>query len=221
MSFFQIIQQYSDAMLAGLWVTLKLSMIIWGFGIVVGSIIGAIGASYRTSVGNVSKVISILLAGIPALVFLFWMHYPFQELLSVVIDPFYTSALTLSVINIFMVADLVRGAIVDFPNQYTDAAKICGINPTDTVLKIQLPILLRQIIPGLLIVQISMFQMTIFASLISVDEIFRVAQRINARIYRPVEIYTMLAIFFIAVCVPLHILAHWLRVRFTRDHSER
>ena len=221
MSFYQIIQQYSDAMLGGLWVTLKLSLIIWISGIFLGSALGAVGASFRNSIGAISKVFSILLAGIPALVFLFWMHYPFQNLFNIVVDPFFTAALTLSVINIFMVADLVRGAINDFPSQYLDAAKVCGISNTDTILKIQLPLLLRQIIPGLLIIQITIFQMTIFASLISVDEIFRVAQRINARIYRPIEIYSMLAVFFLAVCVPLHLLAFWLRVHFTRDHSER
>ena len=221
MSMFQIVMQYSDAMLAGLWVTLKLSGIIWVSGIVIGSILGALGASFRASVGMPSKVISIMLAGMPALVFLFWMHYPLQAYLKVVINPFLTAALTLSVINIFMVADLVRVAIGDFPRQYADAARVCGMSHSQTILRIQLPILLRQIIPGLLLIQITVFQMTIFASMISVDEIFRVAQRINAQIYRPVEIYTFLAVFFIAVCVPLHMLAYWLRLRFTRDHSER
>lgn len=201
--------------------TLKLSMIIWASGIVCGSAIGALGASLRYLVGFPSKVISILLAGMPAIVFLFWMHYPLQAFLEVVIDPFITAAVTLSIINIFLVADLVRGAIGDFPRHYTDAARVCGMNSYDITLRIQLPILFRQILPGLLLIQITLFQMTIFASFISVDEIFRAAQRVNSRIYQPVEIYTMLAIFFIAVCVPLHLFAQWLRLRFTRDYSER
>lgn len=221
MSFLQIFQQYGGAMLGGLLVTLKLSAIIWVAGIVLGSALGSLGAFLRLTVGGPSRVISVVLAGMPALVFLFWMHYPLQAFLDVVIDPFITAAFTLSVINIFLVADLVRGVIHDFPKQYSDAARVCGMTTKDTILRIQLPVLLRQIIPGLLLIQITVFQMTIFASMISVDEIFRVAQRINSLIYRPVEIYTLLAAFFIAVCVPLHLLAHWLRVRFTRDHSER
>jgi polar amino acid transport system permease protein len=221
MTFFQIFAQYSEAMLGGLEVTLQLSLIVWASGLLVGSLLGALGASYRAFIGTSSKVISIVLAGMPALVFLFWMHYPLQAFLEVVIDPFVTAALTLSIINTFLVADLVRGAIIDFPRQYSDAARVCGVSARDIHIRIQLPILLRQVIPGLLLIQITVFQMTIFASLISVDEIFRVAQRVNSRIYRPVEIYTLLAGFFIAVCVPMHLLAHWLRVRFTRDHSER
>ncbi|OQX18216.1 MAG: hypothetical protein BWK76_08190 [Desulfobulbaceae bacterium A2] len=221
MNFLQITQQYGEAMLGGLLVTLKLSTIIWAFGIVMGSVLGSLGAAFRDIAGGPSKVVSVILAGMPALVFLFWMHYPLQSYLKVVIDPFITAALTLSIINIFLVADLVRGAINDFPRQYIDAARISGMNASDTFLRVQIPLLLRQIIPGLLLIQITVFQMTIFASMISVDEIFRVAQRVNSIIYKPVEIYTLLALFFIAVCVPLNLFAHWLRIRFTRDYSER
>ncbi|MBK5275587.1 MAG: ABC transporter permease subunit [Desulfuromonadales bacterium] len=221
MNFLQITQQYGDAMLGGLFVTLKLSFIVWASGIVIGSALGALGASFREIVGGPSKVVSVILAGMPALVFLFWMHYPLQGYLQIVINPFITGALTLSIINIFMVADLVRGAITDFPRQYIDAAKVSGMSHSDIFVRIQVPLLMRQIIPGLLLIQITVFQMTIFASMISVDEIFRVAQRVNSIIYKPVEIYTLLALFFIAVCVPLNLFAHWLRVRFTRDYSER
>lgn len=221
MSFLNIVVQYSDAMWGGLKVTLQLSIVVWAAGLILGTGLGALGAVFKSWVGYPSKVFSILLAGMPALVFLFWMHYPFQSTLGIVVAPFITAALTLSVINVFMVADLVRGAINDLPRQYSDAARVCGITSRDTIVHIQLPILLRQVLPGLLLIQIALFQMTIFASLISVDEIFRVSQRINAQIYRPVEIYTLLAAFFVAVCVPMHVLAQWLRTRFTRDFSER
>ena len=66
-----------------------------------------------------------------------------------------------------------------------------------------------------------MLQATLFASLISVDEIFRVAQRINAVEYKPVEVYTALALFFLLVCLPLNGVALLLRHRFGHDLSER
>ncbi|HAX91869.1 MAG TPA: amino acid ABC transporter permease, partial [Rhodospirillaceae bacterium] len=47
------------------------------------------------------------------------------------------------------------------------------------------------------------------------------AQRINSIIYRPIEIYTALALFFLAVCLPVNLLAAWLKKRYTRDYSER
>jgi ABC-type amino acid transport system permease subunit len=64
-------------------------------------------------------------------------------------------------------------------------------------------------------------QSTLFGSLISVEEVFRVAQRINATAYQPVQIYTALALFFLLLCLPLYLLAYWLHMKFTRDYSER
>jgi polar amino acid transport system permease protein len=221
MTLIRIFQDYGDAMWRGLQVTLALCAIIWASGIVFGSILGIAGAKWKWQVGLPSRILSVILAGMPALVFLFWMHYPLQTILGVVVDPFVTAAVTLSIINVVMVSDLCRGAILDFPRQYLWAAQVCGLSAGQTTLHIKLPILFRQVLPGLLLVQISMLQATLFASLISVDEIFRVAQRINSQLYRPVEIYTLLALFFVAVCVPLHLLAEGLKRRFTRNLSER
>lgn len=221
MTIARIFQEYGGAMWRGLQVTIALCGIIWTSGIVVGCLLGIAGARWRWQVGIPSRILSVILAGMPALVFLFWMHYPLQTLLGVVIDPFFTAAITLSIINVVLVADLCRGAILEFPRQYVWAAQVCGLSSGQTVRHVKLPILYRQVLPGLLLIQIAMLQATLFASLISVDEIFRVAQRINSRLYRPVEIYTLLALFFIAVCVPLHLVAEGLKRRFTRNLSER
>ena len=40
-------------------------------------------------------------------------------------------------------------------------------------------------------------------------------------VYRPVEIYTALAVLFLLICLPLHGVAYWLKRRFTRDLSDR
>ena len=66
-----------------------------------------------------------------------------------------------------------------------------------------------------------MLHATLFASLISVEELFRVSQRINSTIYRPIEIYTALALFFLVVCLPINLFAVYLKRYYTRDLSER
>lgn len=220
MTVLDILINYHRAFLSGLYVTLQLSLIIWGCGIILGGALGLAGAKWRVEIGLPSRITSFILSGVPILVFLFWLHYPAQAMFNLVIDPFYTAALTLSIINIFGVADLVRGVLADFPRQYLIAARVSGLTPQQTVFRIQLPIVLRQIIPGLLLLQVTMLHTTLFASLISVEEIFRVAQRINAQIYKPVEIYTALGVFFLGVSLPLNGLALALRARFTRNTSE-
>ncbi len=216
-----ILWNYRQGFLSGLAVTLQLCLIIWTSGIVIGAFAGFLGWRFPKHIGWPSRGISFFLSGIPILVFLFWLHYPVQVIFSVVIDPFYTAAFTFSIVNIFGVADLVRASLDDFPDQYLSAAKVCGLSQKQTLFSIVLPILFRQILPGLLILQVTMLHVTLFASLISVEEIFRVAQRINAQIYKPVEIYTALGVFFLAVCLPVNGIAIWIKNKYTRNLSDR
>lgn len=225
MNVLDIILTYQDGFLSGLAVSLHLCLIIWSAGLVLGTGLGALAAHDQVW-GKIVHGGAFFLAAVPTLVVLFWLHYPAQALLSdlsgadVVINPFYTAAFTFAVVNIFAMADMIRLAIHDFPQQYLIAGRVCGLTERAILLRIQLPILFRQLLPGILTQQVSMLHVTLFASLIAVEEIFRVAQRINASIYKPVEIYTALGVFFIAVCLPINLLASYLRRRFTRNMSE-
>jgi polar amino acid transport system permease protein len=221
MDVIDILVTYRASFLRGLGVTLELCLIIWTAGLLIGSLLGVVESRWQVAVGIPFRLISFTLSGVPILVFLFWLHYPLQAMLGVVIPPFYTAALALSIVNVFAVADLVRHVMTDFPTEYLAAARVCGLSPSKTLFHIQLPIVLRQVIPGLLMIQVNMLQATLFASLISVDEVFRMAQRINAQVYKPVEIYTALAVLFLAICLPLNALAIWLKHRFTRNISDR
>lgn len=221
MSFWDIVATYLNDLVGGLQVTLHLNLIVWGSGIIFGTALGLVSARWPNSLGMSTRLFALIFVGTPFLVLLFWMHYPFQIILGIVVPPFITAALTLSAVNVFLVADLVRGVLEDFPTQYLMAGDVAGLSRRRIALSIQLPIALRQLLPRVLLVQIVMLHGSLFASLISVDEVFRVAQRINSRIYKPVEIYTLLAALFLVVTLPLYALAAWLRRRFTRDLSER
>lgn len=221
MNVFDILVKYQQAFASGLMVTFQMCLIIWTIGIILGSLLGVLAAKWTKLLGIPARIIAFVLSGMPMLVFLFWLHYPLQSLLGIVVDPFITAVATISIINIFSVSEVVRIALRDFPSQYIVAAKVCGISNLHTVLYVQLPIILRQTLPSLLMIQVAMLQATLFASLISVNEIFRVAQQINSVIYKPVEIYTALGILFLAICLPMNGLAIWLRQQFTRDYSEQ
>lgn len=220
MNSFEILYQYREDFIVGLTVTLELCLFVWGIGLFFGFLLGYSGAKFKIAVGFPSRIISFILAGVPVLVFLFWLHYPVQYWLGVVIDGFYTAVTALSIINAFLVADIVRNALNNFPAQYILAGEVCGLNKNTIYRKIQLPIILRQILPSILFTQVAMLQSTLFASLISVEEIFRVSQRINSSIYKPVEIYSALAILFLLICLPINGIGYWIKRKYTRDFSE-
>ena len=220
-SVFEIIFKYKDAFASGLLVTLNLCLIIWILGLAIGGILGILSEKWKKSIGFPVRSLSFILAGIPILVFLFWLHYPAQSMLNIVVDPFYTAASMLTILNIFAVSDIVRGGINNLPNQYIEVAKICGLNNKKRFLKIELPLIFRHIFPSLLITQVNMLHMTLFASLISVEEIFRISQRVISVEYKPVEIYTALGIFFLIVSLPLNGVALYFKNKYNRNLSER
>lgn len=221
MSVWNIIYTYKEGLLSGLLVTLGLCLIIWASGLIFGILFGAFAHRQKESTGVFLKILSFLLASTPVLVLLFWLHYPLQALLGIVVMPFITAAFALSILNIVGVAQIIRDTLEEFPEQYVIAGRVCGLPEKTIFSKIALPIIFRQTVPQFLTLQVSMLQLTLFASLISVQEIFRVAQQINSIVYKPIEIYTALAVFFIVICLPLNLLASWFKNRYTRNLSEK
>ncbi len=221
MGVFDIIWEYRQAFGKGLKVTVQLAAIVWGLGLTGGIVLGILADRYRRVVGKIVFLVSLILSSIPILVFLFWAHYPLQVLMNKVFDPFFTASWVLALVNIFAVTEAVRNTLANFPEQYAIAARVCGMKNRDIVWHIKLPIVLRQLIPNLLTSQVVILQATLFASLISVEEIFRVSQQVNASVYKPVQIYSALAVFYLIICLPLNGLAVWLKAKYTRDLSER
>ena len=221
MSTLDIIWAYREALTRGLFVTAQMAALICGIGIVAGTLLGCAAAKLQRTLGRALTVLGFIISSIPILVLLFWFHYPAQTLVGVVLPPFWTAVVALGLVNVLAVAAIVRPAIEQFPEQLAIAGRVLGLSGPSITLRIRLPLILRQAAPALLFTQVTAIQGTLFASLISVPELFRIAQQINALEYRPVQIYTALAAFFLIVCLPINGLALILHRRFKRALSER
>jgi ABC-type amino acid transport system permease subunit len=210
----EILINYHQAFLGGLLVTLKLIFFIALIGIPLGVLLGVIGARYSEEIGNIVSTLDFFTSAIPVIVLLFWLHYPLQSMLSIVVDPFWTTVGALGLLNTILTAKLVQHEMKLIPKSYRDAAHTLGLSHFTTARVIELPILARRIIPNLLTNQSLMLQYTLLASFISVPELFRVAQNINSIVYKPVEVYSLLVLFFLVILGPLHLLAGYLKRRY-------
>lgn len=221
MSTWDILIQFHRALLDGLVVTLQLAFVAWLVGLAIGVPFGILANQYAKTAGYLLRALSFTLAAIPPIVLLYWFHYPLQQLIGINFQPFVTASLVLSLLNIGIVAEIVRAGLDGFPKQYRLAGLLYGMTPIQTFRYIEFPLIFRQVLPGLLATEVFILQGTIFASLISVEELFRVAQRIDSSIYRSIQIYSALAIFFVAICMPLYGLAFILRRRFASIQVDR
>jgi ABC-type amino acid transport system permease subunit len=201
-----LIFQYQDAYLRGILGTLKLACLTWIIGITIGGFLGA--ASYFNSniLSKSIRVLNYLVSSLPVIVVLFWFHYPAQAVLQLSIDPFYTALFVLSLINILAISVVVEHGFLQINQGYLEVAKSYGIPEKAIAGKILIPMVIRNILPAVLTSQMTILHMTIFASLISYEELFRVSQQINSVVYKPVEVYTILALFFIVISLPFILL---------------
>lgn len=216
----QIIIKHRVGFANGLLVTLQLCSIAWSMGIIWGSTLGFMAAKWQPA-KFILNGLSFFISGIPVLVFLFWLHYPAQSFFGISVNPFITAAVMLSILNIIAVSSIVQNGIINIPYQYIEVARICGISSKDRIMKIEVPLFIRHTLPGFLISQVNVLHLSLFASLISVQEIFRVSQRIISIEYKPVEIYSALGIFFLLVSIPIIGVASYLRTKYSRNLSER
>lgn len=211
---FGILANNLDVFLGGLCTTLAILLLVTALGAAIGIPLGVIGSRSSKQIGYLIQKLRFITRVIPVLVLLFWFHYPLQAILSVVIPPFWTSVAVLSLINIIAISSLVRIELVQLPKQYREAAMTLGLNSRQTIRHVELPILYRRLLPRLLEQTATMLEYTLFASLISVNELFRVAQSLNAMLYKPVEIYTLLVLFFFIILTPLYAAANYLKKKY-------
>jgi len=216
---FNILAQYHHLLFQGFLTTIKLFGIIMLIGVPLGICIGLIGGRYSQETQKSIEGARFLTKVIPTLVFLFWFHYPLQGILGLVIDPFWTTAFVLGAINTVNVSSTISSELKLLPKIYREAALTLGLSLKEAILHIELPLLVRRATPQILFSQASMLEYTLFGSLISVPELFRTAQSINAIVYKPVEIYSLLMLFFLMILAPLHLTASWFKKNYHAEYD--
>lgn len=202
---FEILFTYKVLFWSGFLVTLKLFSLIILLGIVGGTILGTL-SSRNEFFGKIVVTLKFLSKVIPALVILFWFHYPLQAMFKIVIDPFWTAVIVFGLINMITVAYLLYTEIKFLPRKYIESARVLEMSSEEIIKYIEIPLVYKRSFPEIILIQATMLEYTLFASLISVPEIFRVSQNINSMIYDPVSIYSLLIIFFIIILAPLHLI---------------
>jgi polar amino acid transport system permease protein len=90
---------------------------------------------------------------------------------------------------------------------YGNAADVLGLKRSYFIKKIIFPAASLNVLPRMLNLGIVSIHMTMFASLIGVEELFRVSLRLNAEYLQPIEIFTFMALLYAAICLPLYFLA--------------
>ena len=220
MNIFEIILKYRRELGQGLFVTFQLCVVTFPLSLIFGASIGLLRYKYPKIIGLVLNILSIIVSSTPIIVFLFWMHYPFQYIFNLVINPFVTSVIVLTTISAFVISDYISNALKNFSVELLNTAQVCGFSNDDIIRKIQFPIIFRQLLPNIIMTFNFILQSSLFCSFIAVEEVFKRVQQINAEIFKPIELYSAVAIFFITVCLIINLISSILKKKYDFNLSQ-
>ncbi|MCS7103450.1 MAG: ABC transporter permease subunit, partial [Candidatus Korarchaeum sp.] len=92
------------------------------------------------------------------------------------------------------------GAILSIDEGQSLAARALGMTKAQEVLYVVLPQALRRAIPGVSNEVVYMIQYSSLAFAVGVQEMYSISKSFNSIVFRPLEIFSTLALFYLALC---------------------
>lgn len=211
---FDVIWTYRGALLSGLRYTIELSLLSCVIGTILGLFL-AIGRRAKRAWLRIPCIVSTeLLLALPLLVLLIWIYYCLPLVnRSLALDAFSSGVVALSLNLSAFVGETLRAGLDTIPRAYTDAAQVLGLSKWHAFRGIVLPLAIRRVTPPLLAQYITTIKLSSLASVIAVYEFLHSAENLIAVTFRPLEVYTAVAVGYLIVILPLSTVVRYLEKR--------
>jgi polar amino acid transport system permease protein len=204
-------------------------LILWGLGVTVAYTIGsiAIGMVIGLATGLLrlsrNKFLTLPLVAYveifrctPLLVQIIWFYYALPVVLGIDIPATVAATMVLSLYTGAFYAEIVRGGVQSMERGQWDAARAIGLRQLQALRLVILPQAFRRMIPPFMNQSIIQLKNTSLVSTIAVADLLYQGQMITAATYRPLEVYTMVAVLYFAVLFPLTLAAQYVERRLAR-----
>jgi polar amino acid transport system permease protein len=229
---------FDERILHGLRVTIELTAIAMGIGIVLGVLLAVMRLSPNWMVSSASSFYIWFFRGTPVLVqLLFWYNiaalYPRIGLgipfgpsfvhadANTLITPFAAAILGLGLNEGAYMAEIVRAGIISVDPGQSDAAQSLGMTRLQTMRRIVLPQAMRVIIPPTGNETISMLKTTSLVSVIAVGDLLYGAQIIYSVNFKTIPLLIVASIWYLVCTSVLYVGQYYLERYYGRGERDR
>ena len=197
-----ILTSFWPLLWAGLTGTIPLALASFAIGLAIAVGVALLRISSSRLLSASGRVYVSAIRGTPLLVQLFVIFYGLPQL-GVRIDPWPAAIIGLSLNVGGYAAEVIRAAILSVPKGQWEAGFTVGLSRTTTLRRIIAPQAARVSVPPLSNTFISLVKDTSLVSIITVTELFRVAQNIAAFSYEFLVVYIEAAVIYWIFCFVL------------------
>lgn len=188
---------------SGIQMTLFLSVVT----LVVATLLGMVIAVMQMSQFRLARIIALVVGEIvrntPILVQLLWVYYVLPIVFNIRIDALTAAIIGLSVYSAVFISEAFRAGIATVPVGHREAAQVLGLTPLQSFMRIVLPQAIRSVLPPLAANFVQLIKYSSLASVVSVNEVTRRGMELSSSTFRPLEIFTFIAVIYFAICWPL------------------
>lgn len=190
-------------LLSGMELTLLISAATLVLSMIGGLLIAGLDLSKYRVLRFVGLAIGEIIRNTPILVQLLWVYYVLPIVFNFQIEALTAAIIGLSVYSSAFISEAYRAGIQAVPNGHREAAQVLGLSPLKSFVRIVLPQAIRLTLPPLAANFVQLIKYSSLASVISVSEITRRGMELSATAFRPLEIFTFIALVYFVICWPL------------------
>ncbi|NKF08974.1 amino acid ABC transporter permease [Rhizobium phaseoli] len=200
---FSILLRFENALLLGLWMTIKLTIICVVLGCSLGFLVGLARASRNLALRAIAGTYVEFFRGTPVLIQLFWIFFCLPLILGVELSNLASGVITLTLYMGAITSETFRASLKSIGREQLDACVALGLPQRVQVVNVVLPQAVLRAIPTLLSNCVSLFKESALVSAVGMADLMFVGQNISNNTARPVEVLTVVALIYFVIAFPL------------------
>jgi polar amino acid transport system permease protein len=198
-----VIPSNLDFLMSGLQMTLLISAVTLVLAMGGGLVIALLDMSRWRGVRIVGITFGEIIRNTPILVQLLWVYYVLPIVFDIGISSFAALIIGLTVYQSAFISEVYRSGIQAVPQGHREAAQVLGLTQVQTLRRIVLPQAIRMTLPPLASNFVQLIKFSSLGAVISVSEITRRGMELSSSAFRPLEIFTFIAVVYFFICWPL------------------
>jgi His/Glu/Gln/Arg/opine family amino acid ABC transporter permease subunit len=202
------IRAFLPSLLLGAVTTIELTLISIALAMALGLVLAILRLSRLRIVSLPVAIFVDVMRGTPLLLQVFYIYYVLP-LVGIELDSFVAGTIALSLNYAAYLSEVFRSGIQAVPSGQREAAWSLGMPSSRIMSRVVLPQAIRIVIPSAGNYFIALFKDSALVSTIALGELLRAGQLLAAQTYKHYEIYTIVAIIYLAISYPASWMVLW------------
>jgi len=206
-------REFLPVLLNGLRVTVGITVCALAVSVILGFVWALMGMSRFKVIRGASRTLINTLRGIPIIVQLFYIYFVIPDL-GITLNAFAAGVLGLGLAYSVYQAENFRAGFGSVDRSLIEAAQSLGMPEGMIMRRLILPLAVRVILPPFGNTSIMLLKDSSIASTITVAELTRAGQLLAVSTFKNMTIYSLVALLYLAMSLPLSLVTRRLERRF-------